>query len=189
MKQKFLWLANWPALDFVNTEVIQDGERLDLFSTSADVADWLRTAGVSEVSPAARSKESLLAAARNYRKCLRSGLERLVSLGDIPADTISATNHLFERNSLSLRLLRGRTGFQLQRDWNVTSPGDYIISVALSFAELLSTVDLSRVRRCKNPDCILFFYDTSKSATRTWCSLETCGNKLRAAAFRQRHAS
>lgn len=184
--QNFLWLANWPALDFVNTVYTLAGERIELFRTAEDVADWLRDARLPEVPPAVRSKEQLLAAALHYRKCLHSGLERLVSSGDVPADTISSTNRLLEGDRFSFRLQRGQGGFQLQRHWNFASPADYIAPVALSFAELLGTADLSRIRRCKNPKCPLLFYDTSKSATRSWCSLNICGNRLRVAAFRKK---
>ena len=186
--QNFLWLANWPALDFVNTEYMLAGEHIELLRTAEDVADWLRAARLPDVPPAFRSKEQLLMAARDYRKCLRRGVGRLVSSGDVPAETISATNRLLEEDRFSFRLQRGQGGFQLQRDWNFASPADYIVPVALSFAELLGTADLSRIGRCKNPGCPLLFYDTSKSATRSWCSLNICGNKLRVAAFRKRHS-
>ena len=187
--QNFLWLANWPALDFINTEYTLAAERIELFRTAEDVADWLRAARLPAVPPAVRSKEQLLVAARDYRKCLHSGVESLVSSGDVPADTISATNRLLEGDRFSFRLQRSREGFQLRRHWNFASPADYIAPVALSFAELLRTADLSRIRRCKNPQCPLLFYDTSKSATRSWCSLNICRNKLRVAAFRKRHSN
>lgn len=185
--QRFLWLANWPAVDFVNTEIMQSQERVDLFRTGQDVADWLRTAGLSNAPYSATFEEGLLRAARDYRKCLRSAFEKLASSGEIPANAISATNRLLEGSRFSLCLQRDGGEFRLEKRWNFTSAEDHLIPVALSFAELLSTADLGRVRGCKNPECILFFYDTSKSGTRTWCSLDNCGNKLRMAAFRQRH--
>lgn len=187
--QEFLWLANWPALDFVNTEIIRDQKRIDLFETGADVAAWLRTAGLANVPAVLRSAE-LLAAAHKYRKYLRRGLESLVSSGRIDAETIAATNRLLDRGRFSVRLQRdGKKKFRLERCWNLGSAADQVIPVAGSFADLLATGDLRRVCRCKNPECILFFYDTSKSATRTWCSLDICGNKLRVAAFRKRHSN
>src|SRR5258707_8625380 len=170
--QNFLGLANWPALDFMNTESTKAGERIELLPTGEDVADWLRAARLPDVPPAVRSKEQLLVAARDYRKCLHSGVERLVSSGEVPADTISATNRLLESDRFSFRLQRGRGGFQLQRHWNFASPADYIVPVALSFAELLRTADLIRIRRRKHPECTLIFYDTSKNAPRNWCSLD-----------------
>ncbi|NUP28501.1 MAG: CGNR zinc finger domain-containing protein, partial [Nocardia sp.] len=38
-----------------------------------------------------------------------------------------------------------------------------------------------RIRRCAHPDCILFFYDTSKSGARRRHSMTTCGNRAKAA--------
>ncbi|NUS95298.1 MAG: CGNR zinc finger domain-containing protein [Nocardia sp.] len=38
-----------------------------------------------------------------------------------------------------------------------------------------------RIRRCAHPDCILFFYDTSKNGTRRRHSMTTCGNRAKAA--------
>lgn len=58
--------------------------------------------------------------------------------------------------------------------------------VAQSMVHLLVHGDLSRVRRCENPDCILFFYDTSKNRTRRWCQMSTCGNRIKVASYYQR---
>ncbi|MFC4126698.1 CGNR zinc finger domain-containing protein [Nocardia rhizosphaerae] len=38
-----------------------------------------------------------------------------------------------------------------------------------------------RIRQCAHPDCVLFFYDTSKNGTRRWHSMATCGNRAKAA--------
>jgi predicted RNA-binding Zn ribbon-like protein len=53
---------------------------------------------------------------------------------------------------------------------------------------MLTEDDLSRLRKCANPECVLYFYDVSKGGKRRWCSLDICGNKLRMAASRRRHA-
>ena len=46
--------------------------------------------------------------------------------------------------------------------------------------------DLSLVRTCEGTGCILFFYDTTKSHTRRWCSMAGCGNRMKATLFYQR---
>ncbi len=38
-----------------------------------------------------------------------------------------------------------------------------------------------RIRQCAHPECVLFFYDTSKNGTRRWHSMATCGNRTKAA--------
>ncbi len=45
---------------------------------------------------------------------------------------------------------------------------------------LLATAP-DRIRQCAHPDCVLFFYDTSKNGTRRWHSMATCGNRTKAA--------
>ncbi|MEV6768412.1 CGNR zinc finger domain-containing protein [Nocardia sp. NPDC051030] len=37
-----------------------------------------------------------------------------------------------------------------------------------------------RIKQCAHPDCVLWFYDTSKNGTRRWHSMLTCGNRAKA---------
>jgi predicted RNA-binding Zn ribbon-like protein len=57
---------------------------------------------------------------------------------------------------------------------------------AQSYLELLSEAP-ERIRRCAHPNCVLYFYDTSKNGTRRWCSMRTCGNRAKAQRFQQNH--
>ncbi|WP_371263350.1 MULTISPECIES: CGNR zinc finger domain-containing protein [unclassified Pseudomonas] len=43
------------------------------------------------------------------------------------------------------------------------------------------------VRQCEAHDCVLLFHDLSKSHRRRWCSMATCGNRMKVAAFRSRN--
>jgi predicted RNA-binding Zn ribbon-like protein len=42
--------------------------------------------------------------------------------------------------------------------------------------------DPSRVHRCGNPKCVLYFYDTTRNRRRLFCSPAGCGNRVKAAA-------
>jgi predicted RNA-binding Zn ribbon-like protein len=75
----------------------------------------------------------------------------------------------------------------MQSHWLLEKPEDLIVPVAHLAAEFLSSADYSAIRKCENPDCILFFYDTSKNHTRRWCSMGLCGNRAKVAAFRERN--
>ncbi|KQL43859.1 hypothetical protein AN963_20525 [Brevibacillus choshinensis] len=62
--------------------------------------------------------------------------------------------------------------------------GDHIsYHVIASMIHTLQTVSKDRIRTCEHEDCILHFIDTSKSGKRRWCSMETCGNRHKAAEF------
>ncbi|WP_422121526.1 CGNR zinc finger domain-containing protein [Providencia huaxiensis] len=42
------------------------------------------------------------------------------------------------------------------------------------------------IRQCEASDCVLYFLDLTKSHRRRWCSMSTCGNRMKVAAFRER---
>ena len=61
-----------------------------------------------------------------------------------------------------------------------------LAAIARSAAELLVEGPEAPIRRCSNPKCRLFFYDDSRTRRRRWCSMATCGNRHKVAAFLQR---
>ena len=61
-----------------------------------------------------------------------------------------------------------------------------LAAIARSAAELLVEGPEAPIRRCANPKCRLFFYDDSRTHRRRWCSMATCGNRHKVAAFLHR---
>ena len=59
-----------------------------------------------------------------------------------------------------------------------TGPDATLLPIARSAVDLLTGKDLARLHRCANDRCVLLFYDTTKSATRRWCSI-ACMNRAR----------
>lgn len=53
-----------------------------------------------------------------------------------------------------------RTALRAILAWNATKPG--------------------RLRPCENPECHMFLLDRSKANTARWCSMATCGNRMKA---------
>lgn len=47
----------------------------------------------------------------------------------------------------------------------------------------------SRFKLCREPTCNASFYDTSKSATKVWCSMALCGSRDKMRRLRQRQKS
>jgi predicted RNA-binding Zn ribbon-like protein len=64
-----------------------------------------------------------------------------------------------------------------------------LAAVARSAAEIVAEGPSTRLRVCSNPSCGLFFYDTSRTRRRRWCSMARCGNRHKVAAFSRRHAA
>jgi predicted RNA-binding Zn ribbon-like protein len=46
-----------------------------------------------------------------------------------------------------------------------------------------------RLKACPNDACRWAFYDHSKNRSGKWCTMEVCGNRMKARTFRQRQAS
>jgi len=187
---QFLWLGNTPFLDFVNTEMVQEGRPVDLLLEVKNLFEWYDQAGF-RVRAAAGLKstqlaDELLTEAHTFRSSLRAALRIITVEGFVPSEILHKTNHYLTRKNRWFELTKASDGFSLHDHWLVEHPEDVCSPIAQSFAQFLPSAELGRLRKCKNPDCVLFFYDTSKSGTRAWCSLDICGNKLRVAAFRRR---
>jgi predicted RNA-binding Zn ribbon-like protein len=65
--------------------------------------------------------------------------------------------------------------------------------VSALFARLLAAVadiqcegSWDRLKACAADDCQWAFYDTSRNHSRTWCSMESCGNRAKTRAYRAR---
>lgn len=69
------------------------------------------------------------------------------------------------------------------------SPDMMLYPIAGSAAGLLTSEDLSRVRECANEEegCGSLFLDSSKSQNRKWCSMESCGNRMKFRAYYDRN--
>lgn len=74
--------------------------------------------------------------------------------------------------------------------WRDTESADMMLwPIARSAAELLTSDDLARVRECANEEegCGSLFLDSSKSQTRRWCSMDSCGNRMKFRKYYARH--
>ena len=187
--QRFLWVGNHPALDFINTHPVLDGSLTELLATPADFFAWTNAAGI-DLRPTAtgrRAADRGLHHVKELRGQMRTAFSQLAGGASVPPAIMAAINGFLSGQARLAELSGARSRFELRNYWKVDDAAGYAAPLAWSFAELLATADLKRVRKCKNPECVLFFYDTSKSGSRSWCSLDICGNKMRMAALRQRH--
>jgi len=179
MVRTFLFVAGATALDFLNTEAVVNGEPADFLADEDDLQRWLAESGLASGT----IKKSWLREAKALRAELRRIFFRLAAgdrlrpsdLAALNATLRSATNHL------EIQLRDGKPALQTMSE-RATPP----FLIARAAAEFLSTADLSLVRQCEGQGCILFFYDTTRSHTRRWCSMAGCGNRAKAAAHYQR---
>jgi predicted RNA-binding Zn ribbon-like protein len=65
--------------------------------------------------------------------------------------------------------------------WAMDVPEDRgpAVQVILTWGSLQETMQ-GRLRPCANPECRLFLLDRSKPNKARWCSMATCGNRMKA---------
>lgn len=174
------------ALDLLNTEAVAGAALHDFWQTDEDVARWLGRCGIAPGDAASEpGKAPLLERARALRALARElvGIRKLGGHGD-PAPL---NGYLSALRSAPV-LHWDAAGPRLARETAPPSPSTALGMVAESVASLLAEGNFELVRQCEHPDCVLWFYDRTKSHRRRWCSMAVCGNRHKAAEYRRRNA-
>ena len=104
----------------------------------------------------------------------------------VPRSALDAINDVLRARVGDLAVVRTKDGYDTRFLARWSGPEQVLVPIAESAAGLLSNGDLSLVRKCENPACILYFYDTTKNHGRRWCSMSACGNRAKVAAHYRR---
>jgi predicted RNA-binding Zn ribbon-like protein len=165
---------------FVNTVHHEQGEVQEDLGTPADLAAFLVDQGLADKRLTARPAD--LRRAREVREAIRDLLG--ANNGEpLNAEAIDVLNRAAARS-------RVVAAFDDHASWRV-EPASEGFDQALG--RLLATVFRSmsdgtwgRMKACGNPDCRWAFYDGSKNQSARWCEMASCGNRMKARAFRER---
>jgi predicted RNA-binding Zn ribbon-like protein len=166
-------------LDFLNTTDVASG--FDVFAADGAWTAWARERRLSPGDPEA---------ARNVRDALRAALT--------PAGTGAQSDGTPSPDHHDLSEVLTRSLPPLHTTWTPAGltlsgmPGPYgpdAVGEALAGAVVLQAQGrLHRVKICPGDDCGWAFFDRSRNASRTWCSMAVCGNRSKTKSFRHRHA-
>jgi predicted RNA-binding Zn ribbon-like protein len=181
----YLFLSGVLALDLVNTEVIVRGKRYDLFATPEDVEVWWQQArthypDMEHVRADADTviwNTQLLERIKQVRAAIRTLCTNLVEEQSLDVEAFTTLNTILALGYPTLEVASGQEMISVYRCRD-DEQGVVLLPIALSALHLFTQAEHHRLHHCKNERCILFFYDTTKSATRQWCSLE-CMNRAR----------
>jgi len=165
-------LGDHPVLEFLNTVSLIDGQLQDLLQSDADVLATLARIGYP---------------ATFLREDLRSLITARKAGNSLDPKALATLNRFLRAASSYLELTQPHPGqFALKKVWSHQTPEQALAPVAEAAAELLATGDFHLIRRCESDTCVLWFYDRTKSHHRRWCSMASCGNRHKVAAFRKR---
>ncbi|HLA75485.1 MAG TPA: ABATE domain-containing protein [Gammaproteobacteria bacterium] len=194
-KQDFVFIAENLALELVNTQRMRDGTPVDMLEDYAALVNWLTQAGVLD---AAQAKAALKQwgnsaegrrvheRARVLRDALRSMAEHIVAHKPVPQSSLDVINEVLRHGAAYAQVVRKRGTFEKHSHADRAEAMQLIVPIAEVASDLLCNGDLALVKKCNNPHCILFFYDTTKNHARRWCSMAVCGNRMKAAAHYHR---
>jgi len=112
------------------------------------------------------------------RLLLRRVAEKLAAGASLSARELSNLNQALNVPGRQ-KLVQGQNGFRaemvpLHNDWSWV-----IRRIAASFAEMLASREVERIKVCANSGCRWVFHDPTKARTKRWCNDRTCGNRAR----------
>ncbi len=182
----FVLDGNDRCLDFLNTEMFEGDQRIELLEDFTDLVDWLKVSGLVDSGTGKEllndkkiNKEKILKHVKSFRSKLKKMVKEL-SLGKLPGEPgIKAINQILKSNKAYPQVHMHNGKVELMAI-PITQYNDPLRLIAESAVELLTQKDLALVKKCNDPVCTLFFYDESKNHTRRWCSMDRCGNRAKA---------
>ncbi|CAL9334937.1 CGNR zinc finger domain-containing protein [Streptomyces sp. enrichment culture] len=133
---------------------------------------WLRAAGldVTDVSPAD------LADAVELREAIYRIGSAIAAGGRPRSEDVRTLNSMAAAGHARAALEHGRATWHLT---DTTPVGDALGVLATDAIRILGGPDRTRIKNCEGPGCAGLYLDTSRGANRRWCSMNTCGNKVK----------
>jgi predicted RNA-binding Zn ribbon-like protein len=190
-----LFIANHPAIDYLNTALAPNGEPIETIASGTAYLQWMVDARFLEQSVAdalarrvgAKALEAAAAEARKVREWARDWLTRWrASPQRDYREELAVLNRLLARHKYSRQVVAARGKLKVIEDTQIDSADMLIALVAAQFAALITEEEPSFVKNCAGSGCTLWFLDQSKAHRRRFCSPSVCGNRAKVAAFRER---
>lgn len=173
-------VGNALCLDFANTVNKRPDPARDWLDNARDLMRWAQAAGLETASHNERTPTAKLAEARDLRESIYRTFSAVAALRPPNAADTALVMKTYADGLASAKMQREGTRFTLR--WPPPLAASQILwAIAGSAAQLLLDGPLDRIGEC--PSCGWLFLDTSRNGRRRWCSMATCGSRIKA----QRH--
>ena len=183
------------SLDFVNTVHDRHEEPLrNLLQNYLDLVTWIHFADAISNSQKQRllrigrenqgKADQIYKDALQLREAFYKFVVSLIIQDEAPPTNIQLINQWLSRAFSNLELAQLDNRFVL--DWKTENfeLESVLWPIIRAFADLITSEDLNRIKQCSN--CGYLFVDNSKNKSRRWCSMEICGNRVKARRFASR---
>lgn len=164
-------------VDFVNTHDLE--EETDAIADSASLRTWIAEHAGEHLPDLDEEDGNRL---RELREALRA-LIRTNNGGEVAEDELQP-----------LRQAAGRSRYRLSFDQDGTlglAParadlGGFEARLLLAIERLQAESAWARLKACTDEGCQWAFYDATRNRSRTWCSMDVCGNREKTRRYRER---
>ncbi|MER5782544.1 ABATE domain-containing protein [Streptomyces mobaraensis] len=180
MNLDHVFVCGNPALDFAATLRARRTARFEMFATPDRLDAWYVESGlVDAVEPARRADVERATAVREAVYRLVTDRRLGGGCADFDDEALAVVNDAAASAPAAPRLTHsGR--------WTAATQREALAAVARHAVELLAGADVPLLKECGNPECTRVYVDRSRGRRRQWCGMESCGNKIKAAAYRAR---
>ncbi len=173
-------MCGHPALDFAATLRARRSARFEMFVTPDRLNAWYVESGLVDTITPGQEDDVREATA------VREAVYQLVTdrrLGqELDQEALDLVNAAARKTPATPQLTA--TGRLTE-----ATPEQALATVARQAVELLSGPDVPLLKECGNPECTRVYIDRSRGMRRQWCGMESCGNRIKAAAYRARKKS
>ena len=169
-------LGNVLATSFTGTLSERHGNTLERIPVPSRLMDWLAVSGLAVDS----CSEYQLDHARELREAIHIAATAVANHDPLPSSAIHVINGCSTDGRASA-VLTSEGG----RHWRLSSASveDALSVIAADAVSILSGERDGELVLCASPTCRAVFLDTSRSRTRRWCDMNTCGNREKKARF------
>lgn len=164
-------------VDFVNTRDIE--EETDSIADPRGLQVWIRErTGDYLEAPDDEALQRLLALRESLRALLRTNNGEEIDAGELEPLEEAAERSRF-RTTFSAD---GRLDIAPAR----SDLGGFEARLLLAIERLQSQGAWPRLKACTDEGCQWAFYDATRNHSRTWCSMDVCGNREKTRRYRER---
>ncbi|MFD0412284.1 CGNR zinc finger domain-containing protein [Streptomyces sp. NPDC127108] len=165
-------------LDFVGTlRARRNDEPMEKLATPELLDDWFVESGMLDLAPGASEVD--LAIAIDLRESIYDLVAARLDGKPMPTKAVAELN--LQASGLPVTLRLGPHG--MTRTGSVSQG---LAALAREMIVILGGDEETLLRECARPECTQVYLDRSRGRRREWCAMKTCGNRVKAAAYRAR---
>ncbi|WP_329080137.1 CGNR zinc finger domain-containing protein [Streptomyces niveus] len=165
------------ATSFTGTLSERRGNAVERIPTPQRLVDWLAVSGLTVHS----CTPAQLDLARELRESIHAAATAAAVQDALPAPAVRGINDRSAQGQAAAELTP--EGERLWRLGPASRVEDALGVIAADAISVIAGERDGRLALCASPTCRAAFFDTSRSRTRRWCDMNTCGNRQKKARF------